>query len=357
MTFLLRILFSGLMTFIPSADGTEMTVLLLNVDHKHLSDDSTLAHHNPLLIARAGNCTGDCPKRDADVAQIVYSDKSLSAAQDSLEAAVAGGGAWFLDGSDLSLKKTNTTDANLPALVFRDDARGTANNQPLPIPTTSTEREDFSWVADLKQICPTDCTVNTDMLGSQPPGVFAARFKVKTGKIFTYSVARIGTDVTPVHFQRLDGQGSVSPYSQSIATWVGADIEVSADSIEIVEEKFNSDPGRSMILSPDSNGKVEVAVLNMPPFVPPSTPFTGTPAIGKHFEAFYEIVETPPADNVRYVPKPGAASTVGSYPQVAWNDVHPSTELWSDLLNAIRLNVGRTDYDQALCPPAKDNLP
>lgn len=357
MTFMLRILFSGLMTFIPSQDGKEVTVLLLNVDHHHISDNTTLDHHTPLLLARAGNCTGTCPKRDADIAQFVYSDQSSSIALDSLENAVSGGGAWMLNGSDLSIRKGSTTDPDLPDLVFRDNVRGTANGSPLPIPTTSTEREDFSWVADLKQICPTDCTVNTDLLAENPPAIVAARLKLKTGKIFTYSVARIGSDVTPVHFQRLDGQGSVSPYSQSIATWVGADIEVSGDSIEFVEEKFNGDPGRTMTLTPDSNGKVEVAVLNLPPFVPPSTPFTGTPAVGKHFESYYDILETPPADDTRYVPKPGAASTVGSYPQVAWSDVHPSTVLWSDLLNAIRLNIGRTAYEQALCPPGKNTLP
>ena len=357
MTFMLRILFSGLMTFIPSQDGTEVTVLLLNVDHKHLSDDTELDHHRPLLIARAGDCSGDCPKRDADIAQFIYADKSLSAAQDSLEEAVAGGGAWALDGSDLALNKASTNDPDLPELVFRDDVRGIANGQPLPIPTTSTEREDFSWVADLKQICPTDCTVNTDLLGENPPGLVAARFKLKTGKIFTYAVARIGSDVTPVHFKRLDETGSTSTYSQSIATWVGADIEVSADSIEITEEKFNSDPGRTMTLSPDENGKVEIAVLNLPPFVPPATPFTGTPEVGKHFESYYDIVETPPSEATRFVPFAGAAPSLGSYPEVAWQDIHPSNDLWSELLNKIRLNIGRTAYEQALCPPGKDTLP
>jgi hypothetical protein len=354
---MLRILFSGLMTFIPSQDGTEVTVLLLNVDHKHLSDNSVLDHHNPLLIARAGDCTGDCPKRDAAVAGIVYSDKTAGQAADALEEAVGGGGAWLLAGSDLSVKKASVNDPALPALVFRDDARGTANGQPLPIPTTATEREDFSWVADLKQICPTDCTVNTDLLGANPPGLVAARLKLKTGKIFTYSVARIGSNVTPVHFKRLDGTGSTSTYSQSIATWVGADIEVSADSIEIAEEKFNGDPGRTMTLSPDASGKVEIAVLNLPPFVPPVAPFTGTPDVGKHFESYYDTVVTPPSDASRFVPFAGAASTVGSYPEVAWQDIHPSNELWSELLNKIRLNAGRTAYEQALCPPGKNPLP
>ena len=66
MEFILRIFFSGLMALIPSEDGTELTVLLLNVEHAHhVSDGTTLAQHKPLLVARAGNCTGQCPTRDS----------------------------------------------------------------------------------------------------------------------------------------------------------------------------------------------------------------------------------------------------------------------------------------------------
>ena len=93
-SFILKLFFTGLMAFVPSQDGKEVTVLLLNVHHDYQSSDGTaLAHHKPLLIARAGDCSGQCPKRDADIAQFIYADKSESEALDSLEAAVAGGGA------------------------------------------------------------------------------------------------------------------------------------------------------------------------------------------------------------------------------------------------------------------------
>jgi hypothetical protein len=36
---------------------------------------------------------------------------------------------------------------------------------------------------------------------------------------------------------------------------------------------------------------------------------------------------------------------------VAWQAIHPQTALWSDLLDAIRLNIGRTAYEEVLCPP------
>lgn len=358
MSFILRILFTGLITFVPNQDGTSVDVLLLNVPHNaHLSDGSALGHHLPLLLARAGNCSGDCPKRDADVADFIFSDLGSTARLDALESAVDGGGAWILDGSELSVEKASSNDPSLPSLVITNNVRGTSNGNPLPIPTTSTEREDFSWVANLKQISPTSYTFNDDLLATVPPSLVAARLRLHNGRLFTYSVARMGSNVTPAHFSRLDGQGSTSSYSQAIASWVAADIEVSADSVEIVEDKFNGGTGRSMTLSPDTNGMVEVAVLNLPSFVPPASSANDAPQVGKHFEMFYEVAETPASVATRLVPRAGAASSVGSYPTVSWTSVHPSTAVWSDLLNGIRLDVGRGAYDRILCPPTQTTTP
>lgn len=345
-SFILKLFFTGLMAFVPNQDGTEVTVLLLNVNHDYQSSDSSsLPHHKPLLIARAGDCSGECPKRDADIAQFIYADQSESDALDSLEAAVAGGGAWELANSELSIQKGNPNDPDLPALNIVQNVRSGI------IPTTSAEREDFGWVADMRQIAPSGYAFNTDLLDSPPPGLVAARLHLRSGKVFTYRVARIGSNVTPVHFERLDGTGGASPYSQAIASWVGAEIEISGENVEIVEDKFDSSTGRSMTLSPDENGNVEIAVLNLPPFVPPSSQFTGTPDPGKHFEMYYEVAQTPPAQSARLVPKAGAAPGADEYAEVAWNDIHSSTALWSDLLNAIRLNIGRTAYEEIFCPP------
>lgn len=338
------------MAFVPSQDGKEVTVLLLNTTHQHLSDGSQLSDHKPLLIARAGNCSGDCPKRDADVAQFVFADQTTTVAEDSLEAAVGGGGAWILSGSDLSLQKGASGDPDLPALSVVTNVRGTANGSPLAIPTSSTERQDFSWITSLSQLCST-CALSTDLMASQPPGSVVARLHLRSGSVFTYSVARIGSNVTPVHFKRLDGSGDESGYSQAIATWVGADIQISGSSIEIVEDKFNGGTGRAMTLTPDTNGKVEMAVLNLPSFVPPASSINNAPQVGKHFEMYYDLADEPPATETRLVPRAGAAATLGTYPEVAWSTVHPSSSVSSALLNAIRLDVGRGPYDRILCPP------
>jgi len=286
------------------------------------------------------------------MAQLMFIDKSPSVALASLQEAISGGAAWFLSGSDLTIDKGSTSDPDLPDLVIRDDVRGTVNGVPQSIPTTATEREDFSWIADLQQICPSGCTLNEDVFDEEPPaGLVAARLKVRNGTMYTYSVARIGSEVTPVHFKRLDGTGNASSYSQAIASWVAVDIEVSGDSIEIVEEKFDGGAGRSMILEPDTSGKVEIAVLNLPPFVPPASANNAAPQVGKHFEIYYELSQTPPDVETRLVPKAGAAAGAPSYPEVDWQEIHPTTSVWSVLLNKLRLDVGRSVYDRTLCPP------
>ncbi|HEV7768134.1 MAG TPA: hypothetical protein VGQ76_24240 [Thermoanaerobaculia bacterium] len=357
MEFVLRILFSGLIVFIPSEDRQEVTVLLLNVNHAHhVSDNTTIEQHKPILVTRGGGCVGDCPTDDTAIAEWLYPDKTTAAALASLAVAATGGAAWDLTGSELSLCKGNVNDPDLPAFVFYDDARGSVNGVPTIIPASSTEREDINWLADLKKLCPT-CSIDPDVLAAQPPaGVVAARFTLRTGKLFTYSIARIGSDVTPVHFKRLDGTGSASSYSQAVASWVGADITVSGESIELVETKFNGDPGRSMKISPD-DGKVEIALINLPPLMPPTTEMPATPEVGKHFEMFYEVAQTPPAPAARLVPLAGAAPGAPSYPEVDWHSIHPDEELWSDLLNQLRLNIGRTAYEQILCPPSQNPRP
>jgi hypothetical protein len=347
LSFVLKILFSGLMIFTPSSDGHEMTVVLLAAGQSHhLSDGSALQQHKPLLIARAGSCSGDCPTRDGDIAQTLFGDQSLTTAQDSLEAAVGGGGAWALSSSDIALQKASSSDPDLPALSITSSARSSSSI----IPSTSSEREDISWIADLTQICGSTCALDSSILGSTPPSTVVARFHLRSGSVFTQSIARIGANVTPVHFSRLDGTGTASTYSQAIATWVGAEIEFSGSGIEIVETQFNGDPGRTMTLTPDTNNTMEIAVLDLPPFVPPASANNDAPQVGKHFEAYYDLLASPPAKETRLVPRAGALSGA-TFPSVTWSTVHPTSAVYSPLLNSLRLDIGRAAYDRVLCPP------
>jgi hypothetical protein len=339
------------MAFIPDENGTKVTVLLLNSNHYHTSDGAALQPHKPLLFARAGNCSGDCVDDDPSIAGFTYCDLSATTALESLAGALGNGSAWMITGSDIAVQKSSGA-ANLPALQIRDDVRGTVNGQPQIVPETSTQRGDFTWIPALQQICGSGCTIDSDLLASVPPALVAARFTIDSGDLYTWSVARLGSDVTPVQFKRLDGTGSTSSYVQATASWVGLDIEVTGNSVDFVETKYDSSTGRTMTLSPDTNGKVEVAVLNIPPFVPPASSSNEAPQVGKHFEMYYELLDDPPAIETRLVPRAGAPSGT-TVPQVTWTSVHPSSTIVSDLLTGLRLEPGRSLYDQAICPPVR----
>lgn len=336
----LRILFTGLMAFIPNENGTEVTVLLLNAHHYHTSDGAAMQPHEQILYARSGGCTGDCVDDDAVIASYTFRDLSSSAALDSLLYALGNGSAWRIAGSDLAVQ-----GSSLPALNIVDGVRGTD-----VIPTTAAQRGDFSWVADMSLLCGSGCAIDSDLLASVPPDLVAARFTIDSGDLYTWSVARLGSDVTPVHFKRLDGTGNTSAYVQAVASWVGVDIEVPGSSVQIVETKHDSSTGRSMTLTPDSSGLMEVAVINLPPFVPPASSSNNAPQVGKHFELYYELLESPPAREARLVPRAGAPSGT-SVPQVSWSTVHPTSAVSSELLTRLRLDVGRSLYDRTICPP------
>lgn len=344
-TFVLRILFTGLMAFIPNENGTEVTVLLLNADHYHTSDGAALQAHKPILYARAGNCTGDCVTNDSEIAAYTFRDQSSSVALDSLDYALGTGSAWLIAGSDIAVQKVSGA-ADLPALDIRDDVRGTD-----VIPTTSSSRRDISWIPRLGQLCGSGCTLNADLFNTVPPGIVAARFKITSGELYTYSIARLASsDVTPAHFTRLDGTGSTSAYVQAVTSWVGTDIEVTGSGVQFVETKHDGGTGRSMTLSPDSTGKVEVAVVNLPPFIPPASSSNDAPQVGKHFEMYYELLQTPPSRESRLVPRAGAPSGT-TVPQVSWTSIHPSSSVSSELLNRLRFEPGRSLYDRTICPP------
>lgn len=347
-TFVLRILFTGLMAFIPNENGTEVTVLLLNADHYHTSDGTAMQPHKPILYASAGDCSGACTD-DTSVAAFTYRDLSSSAQLDSLAYALNNGSAWVISGSDIAVQKSSGA-ANLPSLQIRDDVRGTVDSEPEIVPATSASRGDFSWIPALTELCSGGCTFNSDLFDTVPPGIVAARFKIDSGDLYTYSLARLGSDVTPVRFKRLDGTGSTSSYVQAVTSWTGLDIEVTGSSIDFVETKHNGGTGRTMTLSPDENGKVEVAVVNLPPFVPPSSSSNNAPQVGKHFEMYYDLLQTPPARETRLVPFAGAP-TGTTVPQVTWSSVHPSST--SQLLSRLRMEPGRSLYDRVLCPPVK----
>jgi hypothetical protein len=352
--FILRIFFTGLIALRPSADGKEVTVLLVNTPHEYaLADGTSLAHHMPVVVARAASCEGTCTTEDhASIAQFLYANKTSQQAVTALNGATLGGGAWLLSNSDLTLVGPNEP------LKIRTNARGRTETGALQlVPTTPAEREDISWVAGLSDLAPSTHGFKAAVTSSEaPPGcMIVARLKLRSGKLFTYSLVKIDGKARPVHFRKPSGEGPEAAYIQAVANWVAAEIHVPGDVVEIVDQNFNdSAKRRSMKLHPQ-DGVVEIAVLNLPPFEPPAPDAVAPlPAPGQHFQIYYDLVKTPPARADRLVPFATSAAAAAD-PQVDWAALHPRQSLWSNLLEQLNLSPrGKSPYDLALCPITKE---
>jgi len=356
MTFILRIFFSGLIAFVPNANRTELTAVLLSTPHEyHVSDGSTVPHHMPLLLARSGGCAGQCDRRNPDIARFLYADQAPVDAVIALDNALLHGSGWILSGSDLSIRNGCPADSGLGSpLVLQSDLRRSENGHPAAIPTTPREREDFSWVADVKQLNPRHAGFAQAVLAPEPPrDLVAARFTIRNGRVSTYRLVQIDGKVKPVHFQPLDG-GREMPYVQAVANWVVAEIEVTGDSVQIAEEAFGGGQRRTMTLSPQ-DGVVEIAVLNLPPFQVPASATRGTPGPGRHFERFFDLLSVPMPSSGRPVPQ--AAVRSGTEPEIDWPALHSQQEARSDLLEKLRMGLSRGPYDQTLCPLGQGGVP
>lgn len=343
---ILRIFFSGLMAFVPGQDGKELTVLVINAAHgTKLADGSELSHHTPILLVRASKCEpAPCRADDPNIGTVLFGGPTPERAGDSLAKAVAGGGAWLLKSSDLSLP-----GATAP-LQISATRRSTASGKPDPVPHDATEREDFSWVPRLGAITPGIGEVKPELLGKHPPAsLIAARFHLNSGRVITYSVIPVDKKVRPIHFNTAPGAADAS-FTQALANWVEVEVRIQGDAVELVDDNFETGVKQTRKFVPQNN-VVEMAILNFPSFV--SKPADAKPPIpkrGQHFEVYYDLVTNPPSPGQRPVPEVGDMKP--SDPQVDWNSLH-SKEPFSPLLEALNMNPRgkkKSPYDMTLCP-------
>ncbi len=356
MEFILRIFFSGLISFVPSADGKELTVLMIKTPHTYkMADGSDLAHHRPLLLARSSTCEDTCREDNySSIAQYLYSNKTPRDAFNALNGALLGGAAWEL--ADAELHVVGPEDP----LAIRMGARGRDANGALHrVPTTPEEREDFTWVADMTELAPSTQGFKSSLTGTSDPGdLVAARLKLTSGEVLTYSIVKVDQMARPIYFRQPSGAGPDAPYSQAVATWVEAKIRVPGSSLEIVDKNIHDGTYRRKMSLTPVNGVVEIALLNLPPLTPPDPEAaTAAPLPGQHFQIYYDLTQTPPAQSARLVPHL-PLQAVPSDPEQEWGTLHVRTSnLWySNLLEMLGLNPRgkKGPYEIALCPITRE---
>lgn len=354
MSFVVRIFFMGMMAFVPTRDGKELTVLLVDAGKGYVaSDGSSIEPHIPLLLARAGGCVGPCDAGNTAIGQLLFPGTGDERVRDGLSKALLDGAAWRLDGADLSFHQPCAAQqAEAASLVIHHKLRDAARSgQPALLPRSSDERKDFSWVAELGRIAPSAGVVDPDTLTAQPKkGLIVARLRLQAGEVWTYRLVSVGDRVLPLEFYPLSGDGPKSSYSQALADWMMAELRVSGGAMELVETRFDGRPGRMVSLAP-KEGVVELALMNVPEhlFEQPSQKDASHSSHepGVHFEMYYELARTKLPNRLR--PVPHLADSSG----ISWSAVHQGGEAHSPLLNALRLNDGRGVYNRIICPVAQ----
>lgn len=340
MSFILRIFFSGLIAFVPSDDGKELNVLLLDTARMHHATNGNMVPpHMPLLLVRGAK--GGDGALDAGVAEYLYPDvTSAEAATTLLARAVSGGAAWHLAGSQI---------------VFDTPTDGvmllhTTNVRTKRVPATAGDRADFDWVPNLRELNPSLGPLDRRVFSAEPPeGLIVARLRLTSGIVSTYSVIQVDGKVTPVDFRPAESTAKAS-VSRAAANWVEAEIRIRGNSITVEEESFSGETRRTIKLSP-RNGVVEMAVLNISR---PSPRRAGPPKAGTHFSLYWELAQHPPAVAARPIPQMPAESFV----KPVWESIHPSNpERASDLLDDLLFPNGRGPYDQILCPMSQSSPP
>lgn len=331
--FILRIFFSGLIAFVPSEDGKELTVLLLNAPHAHHSTmHPGIPEHKPVLLARAADCAPECPRTEASVAAFLYPDiTSRDASSRALADAVHKGVVWPLSGSKLSLGIPN------------DGVKLVRSASPSKsVPDNHAERADFGWVANLRDIHPSIGDLDPAVFSDNPPKeLIVARLTLKSGKVSTRSVIQVNGKVVPIDFRPPSGKGK--PYARAVASWVQAEIQVPGDSLEVVEERFSDGRKRTISLKP-LDGVIDMAILNISRPVRPAG--TRQPQRGMHFTRFWDLAARPPAANDRPIPQaPAAGGQARNFAALHADGDRRK----SDLLKAIFVDE-RGPYDQLLCP-------
>ena len=297
MIFTLRIFFIGLIAFVPSQDGKELTVLLVETRPGHVaSDGSLIPPHHPMLLARAAECRGHCGI-DEGIDPLLLFPKD-SAADAHLAAALDAGAAWTLDGSDLSIVDAGSRKASA-SLSLQGHPR--QPGAPLALsrnPEGNTM--DFDYVADLSRIVPSAGVVDPDVLARLPQRrLITARLRLRSGKVGTCRLVHVDGEVHSFDFKSLRrdcakqerGSSQLLAAPQPLADWVAAEIEVSGPEVEIVETRFASGEIRTIRLAPQ-DGLVELAVLNIPD--PPSEEeLPEHHEADRHFELYYKLAQKP----------------------------------------------------------------
>lgn len=333
MGFVLKIYLLGLIAFVPSPDGREMTILMVDAGKGFTtSDNSVFPPHYPVLLARAGNCTPDCRCEVKEIAPHLYVRREPSEEVNpdgerapvspdpagALRDLVRGGGAWALAGTEISIShpgeislsgRAETGRSQPDRLVLAPSRRG---NERATLPATPGDKEGFSWVVPMAKVAPGSATVDPDCLAAKPARCpITGRLTLTEGNFKTHKLAEFRTSgIAEFAFAPAGAALPAGGPTQAIADWTVIEIQVPSCEVSFTLRPFDGKPEalQRITLSPgtcDGTGEVEVALLNLPDPSRAGTAHDHPPTTGDaaHFEVFYELSSNRPVANQRPIPR------------------------------------------------------
>ena len=354
MEFLVRIYFIGLIAFVPSQDDRALDVFVLDARQGYsVSDGTRMDPHVPLLLMRAKSCKGPCQNSVQEIANFVFqgSARTPDPAENlrRLRAAIRGGGAWKLDGSQITINPLGGVSRSGAQLQIRRVPKN--RRDPIrKLPASRPEAEDFDWVADISKIAPGAGAVDSDALAARPvKNLLAARMKLTEGVVKSGRLVGIENKVVALSFHPLGSSlAANSTYSQALTEWVVAEISVSGEGVRITDTSLKDGKSRSIELVPEEDRNVvEVVVINLPAgsfFADPRQLSDEARNVGKHFERYYELLSRPP----RSRPVPHFADGES----IPWKSLYPSCVGDSELLKVLGLQT-RGIQGRPICPVAQ----
>lgn len=362
MSFVLKIYFFGMIAFVPNTDGRQMTALVIDARPGfHASDGTAFPSHYPVLLARAGSCKGNCQEDAQRVADHLFGTGTLlnpAFTRGELKKIVGeGGGTWELDGEHITLQAGTTRRSGATLQVVRnrrpETTREAGGSSAVTLPKNLAEAEDFSWVAEIKEIVPEARKVDPDCLKEKPEkGLVVGRVKLEEGTLKTHRLIQFKEDIPRFIFQPLSASAPTTSYSQGLADWTVAEIPITGCEVTINSRDFATGETRSMTLGPSDcqggNEIVEVAVMNVPdPSKRHDHPSArgnranDPQAVGTHFELYYELAQTRPSWKQKAVPVVDAEAVKPA-------DVDPGDVQFLKVLNIPRAGT----YSHPICPQA-----
>ncbi|HVT61740.1 MAG TPA: hypothetical protein VHR45_25500 [Thermoanaerobaculia bacterium] len=288
-TFIVRIIFVGLVAFVPinpAQPGAPLSLKVLLPDVRgpvFASDGCRIPPHLPALFVEADSCkhgSYDC-KADAELGKAFQGTPCNPSTEDGLVSNVNG------PFSLLDQQITFTTPADAARLQF-----ATRKKRAPPLPVNAHDSTSFSWVAGTQA----GYTIDRNCLSGRP-GIcpIAARAIIPNGNIsschLTEAVADGGTKsvcsykFAPLFKARLKGLGS-----QALADAVMVAFTLPRTSnvtlhLSSIKESAESE----IVLSPGKRAFVNIWVVNVPGEKEDHFDKCNDHDLGKHFELYYNI--------------------------------------------------------------------